>query len=106
MVWGAIGKGWLSPLVLVKGKLNSQGYIDLLNSNDIFTSLDEHFGTKQYYFEQDGAPSHTAKKTIEWMSTKDVNVIEKWPANSPDYHVSSRFGQFSRSKSKNIKLIL
>ena len=33
MVWEAIRKGWHSPLVLVKGKLNAQGYIDLLADN-------------------------------------------------------------------------
>lgn len=104
MVWGAIGKGWRSPLVLVKGKLNSQGYIDLLNSNDIFTSLDEHFGTKQYYFEQDGAPSHTAKKTIQWMSTKNVNVIEKWPANSPDLSCIEQIWSILEAKIQKYKI--
>ena len=80
MVCGAIGKGWRSPLVLVKWSKN----IDLLDSNDIFTSLDDHFGSKKYYFEHDGATCHTAKKTIEWISKKEVNIIEKWPANSPN----------------------
>lgn len=72
MVWGAIGKGWRSPLVLVKGKLNAQGYIELLDSNNIFTSLDDHFGQNNYHFEQDGAPSHTAKKTTEWIAKKKM----------------------------------
>lgn len=84
MVWGAIGKGWRSPLVLVKGKLNAQGYIDLLADNEIFSSLNEFYGEKQYFFEQDGAPSHRAKKTINWINEQDVQVIENWPANSPD----------------------
>ena len=34
-----IGKNWRSPLILVKSKLNSDGYIQLLNDNDIFSSL-------------------------------------------------------------------
>lgn len=84
MVWGAIGKGWRSPLVLVKGKLNSQGYMDLLAENEIFGSLDKFYGPQNYYFEQDGAPSHRAKKTLNWLNNQNVQVIQNWPANSPD----------------------
>lgn len=61
MVWGAIGKNWRSPLILVKGKLNSDGYIDFLQKNDIFTSLNNFYGEKNYFFEQDGAPCHRSK---------------------------------------------
>lgn len=63
MVWGAIVIGWRSPLILVKDRLNADGYIPMLNENDIFQSLNGHFGEKNFFFEQDGAPSHTAKKT-------------------------------------------
>ena len=62
MVWGAIGKRWRSPLFLVKGKLNAEGYMNLLSENEIFTSLDDFYGQKKYFFEQDGVPSHRAKK--------------------------------------------
>lgn len=84
MVWGAIGKNWRSPLILVKGKLNSDGYIDFLQKNDIFTSLNNFYGEKNYFFEQDGAPCHRSKKTINWLTNQNVNLIENWPANSPD----------------------
>ena len=35
MVCVAIGKGWRSPLVLVKEKLNAEGYMNLLSENEI-----------------------------------------------------------------------
>lgn len=45
-------------LSFVKGKLNSGGYIDFLQKNDIFTSLNNFYGEKKYFLEQDGAPCH------------------------------------------------
>lgn len=40
---------------------------------------------KKYFFEQDGAPSHRAKKkTVNWITSQNVQIIEDWPANSPD----------------------
>jgi hypothetical protein len=32
----------------------------------------------------DRAPSHAAKKTKQWLTENEVNIIEKWPGNSPD----------------------
>mgnify|MGYP001079518019 CR=1 FL=1 len=84
MVWGAIGKNWRSPLILVHGKLNSEGYINFLEKNEIFTSLNDFYGERSYFFEQDGAPCHRSKKKINWLSNQNVNLIENWPANSPD----------------------
>ena len=84
MVWGAIGKNWRSPLILVHGKLNSESYINFLEKNEIFTSLNDFYGERSYFFEQDGAPCHRSKKTINWLSNQNVNLIENWTANSPD----------------------
>ena len=84
MVWGAIGYGWRSPLVLIKGTLNSDGYINMLQDNEIFSSLNEKYGEKGYYFEQDGASCHRSKKTKDWLKTQNINSIDNWPANSPD----------------------
>jgi hypothetical protein len=83
MVWGAISKGWRSPLVVITGNLNTNGYIDLLNDNKIFQQLDEYYGNKQYYFEQDGAPPHRSKISVKWIEER-ANLIQQWPPNSPD----------------------
>ena len=39
-----------------------------------------------FIFQQDGAPSHTAKLTQDWISTNCSDFIRKdeWPPNSPD----------------------
>ena len=50
MVWGAIGVGWRSPLVLIKGRLNSEGYISMLENYQIFQSLTDFYGEKKFLF--------------------------------------------------------
>lgn len=104
MVWGAIGKGWRSPLVLVKGRLNSDGYISLLEDNEIFTSLPNFYGEKNYFFEQDGAPSHTSKKTLKFIEDKKVQVIKNWPSNSPDLTCIEQVWAILENKIKNISI--
>ena len=87
MVWGAISKSWKCPLIFVKErvKVNTDSYV-----NDILTpalaSMKEKFKNKSFTFQQDGAPSHTSKKTQKWCEehfpsfwTKDL-----WPPSSPD----------------------
>ena len=87
MVWGAISKSWKSPLIFVKEgvKVNTDSYV-----NDILTpalaSMKEKFKNKSFTFQQDGAPSHTSKKTQKWCEehfhsfwTKDL-----WPPSLPD----------------------
>ena len=75
MVWGR------SPLVLAKGRLNSSGYMSLLEDNEIFSSLTDIYGEKKIF--SDGA-CHTSKKTINYIEDKIVQVIKNWLANSPD----------------------
>jgi hypothetical protein len=37
-----------------------------------------------YVLMQDNAPSHKAKKTLEWLETNTSDYIKDWPALSPD----------------------
>ena len=41
---------------------------------------------KNYVFQQDSVPAHTAKKTIKLLKRSNVRFWEKdlWPSNSPD----------------------
>ena len=43
-------------------------------------------GRHNWTLQQDGAPSHTARNTINFLHQQNVNFIEPdmWPPNSPD----------------------
>jgi transposase len=90
MVWGAVGWNYKFKLIFVEGTLNAKRYQDMLDQNHVIESMHrhsvEHLGGIGY-FQQDGAPAHTAKKTVRWLKKKKNRIIVDWPANSPDLSV-------------------
>ncbi len=46
-------------------------------------SADQIFNDADFIFQQDLAPSHTAKSTKSWLNDHGFGVLD-WPANSPD----------------------
>jgi transposase len=63
MVWGAVGKGFKSKLVFIKGNVNTDTYIQILQ--DFFKEADEKLGYRKWVFVQDGASCHTSQKAID-----------------------------------------
>ena len=49
----------------------------------------DHFGNDAWTFQQDGAPSHTSKKTQAWCADNLPRFWTKnmWPPSSPDLNV-------------------
>ncbi|XP_076044978.1 uncharacterized protein LOC143027553 [Oratosquilla oratoria] len=66
-------------------KINSDRYI-----NDILVpaleEMKKHFKDHPFTFQQDGAPSHTSRKTQDWCSRQFPRFWSKemWPPSSPD----------------------
>lgn len=89
MVWGAIGRGFKSPLIRVRGTLKAADYQQLLLSEQIFERLNDRYGVKAYVFQQDGARPHTAATTRALLSQNVITLPERihWPASSPDLNV-------------------
>ena len=81
MFWGAISATRKSPLVVVSGTLNAQGYQSLLADQFLPWFRRQHVG--RLMFQQDNAPPHTAKTTKRFFSDNNINVLP-WPASSPD----------------------
>jgi hypothetical protein len=81
MVWGGFSYFGFSPLIRVPGRLNSEGYTDLLHHAllPILNALLPNGGL----FQQDNAPIHAAANTLQWLQDNNVNVMP-WPALSPD----------------------
>ena len=89
MFWaGIVGTELIGPFQVEEGvKLAGPTYCDLLDKS-LFTWWDKQSPNKQkkLIFQQDNAPSHTAKYTMAYLKTKGLkeSQIMTWPPNSPD----------------------
>ena len=83
MVAGGISYYGLSDLILLKGTMNDFSYEQALlyykQNYDNFTE-----NTKELYFEQDGATSHTSKRAKEILKSLYGDMIIQNPPHSPD----------------------
>ena len=82
MVWRCInarGVGFLSKMA---GRLNEEGYIDILENSLILTAylLASPCG---WILQQDNASCHTCKLVKERFDEEQITEIN-WPAQSPD----------------------
>ena len=65
-------------------KVNKQFYVSILKkAKSDFSKL---YPDNDYVFQQDGATSHTAKYTVDWMKENFPKFWkpDEWPPNSPD----------------------
>ncbi len=51
-------------------------------------SADQLFKDADFIFQQDLAPTHTAKSTKSWLNDHGVGVLD-WPLTSPEPHRES-----------------
>lgn len=82
MVWSMMSSYGTGRLHVVEGTMNAVKYIEVMK-NRMIPQAREWFGADEWVYMQDGAPCHTAKRTIEFLSNENVTVL-KWPGNSPD----------------------
>lgn len=82
MVWGAIGADGKLPLVFLEGRINAAKYIQSLDDACLSEEGSNICG-EEFIFQQDNAPVHTAKATMEYLEAMGINVLP-WPARSPD----------------------
>ena len=87
MVWAGICANGKTPLVFIDRnvKINAAVYQNDILSAYVHPWAQEHFGENQFSLQQDWAPAHGARTTIQLCELfpgfwgKDV-----WPSNSPD----------------------
>jgi hypothetical protein len=81
MVWGAIGPNFRSELIKCPPRMNGQSYVDMLDCYGLAPILNRQFGERQFWWQQDNAPSHRKgwrTDLYKWFESFG------WPAYSPD----------------------
>ena len=86
MVWGAIGKGFKSKLVIFpKGtKINQNVYQKMFLENHLIEDFLGKFGA-DLCFQQDNAPAHRALTTLSFLESWSPETL-KHPPQSPDFN--------------------
>ncbi|KAK0393131.1 hypothetical protein QR680_000070 [Steinernema hermaphroditum] len=88
MVWGGISGLGKTKLVFVpKGvKISADTYRQLILEDAVLPWAEENAENIDWCLQQDWAPAHGAKKTIEWCEANLPGFWTKsvWPSNSPD----------------------
>ncbi len=96
MVWGTVGHGFKGPLIVFPSKvskegelrqfrLDSEGYVRRCLATVVPTLVAE-----KRIFQQDGARSHVAKSTMDYLARKKVEVLADWPPYCPDLNAIER----------------
>lgn len=91
LCWAGIIDGAILPLVWFEQgvTINGERYSNLLKNN-VWQPLKTIVNRREYWFQQDGAPSHCTTANVNFLSDKfNGRVISRrspfpWPAHSPD----------------------
>ncbi len=81
MIWGGISTLGQTTLAVVRGSINSNRYIEILQEH-LLPSAISLYGDA-WRLQQDNATPHVSKSTRNWLA-ENVPQVLVWPANSPD----------------------
>lgn len=79
MVWGGIHSTGRTSLLVLRGNLNADRYVEEVLRPEVVPYTRLHGLTLQ----QDNARPHSARHTQQFLADEDVDVLP-WPAYSPD----------------------
>ncbi|KAA6377867.1 MAG: hypothetical protein EZS28_026606 [Streblomastix strix] len=85
MVWGAVTKGFKPDLFFVKGIIEIEAYLNMIQKHFIPASR-KFFGRQKFRFQQDNAPPHVSQEAIKELDKMKLELLE-WPPKSPDLNI-------------------
>jgi len=80
MVWAAFGHNGKTTNVFLDGLQNATAYQEVLHQHLLHGG---RIGGRNWKFQQDNGPLHTARTTKEWFQDHGVQVVN-WPARNQD----------------------
>ncbi|KAJ7338121.1 hypothetical protein JRQ81_010711 [Phrynocephalus forsythii] len=75
LIWGAMSSAGVSPLCFIKSRVNTAVYQEILE-HFMLPSTDELYGDADFIFQNDLAPTHTAKSTKTWLNDHGITVLD------------------------------
>ena len=85
MVWGTIGYLQNMPLSFIETRINAQQYQAMVGP--LIDQYAVDCAGLDWKFQQDNAPIHVAKSTLEHFEEYGVDLFDDWPAKSPDMNI-------------------
>lgn len=85
MIWGAIGYQKKMPLSFISTKMNAIQYQEMVCPH--FPAYGYECAGLGWQFQQDNAPVHKARSTLEYFAKHGVQLFDNWPSKSPDMNI-------------------
>jgi hypothetical protein len=74
MVFGVIGIGFESDVVVVERTIDTNPYLRNMNRLGFIDALDQKHDLFDWVFQQGGAPCHTSQSALHWLE-ESVDLI-------------------------------
>lgn len=107
MVWGGISHYGKTALKIIEDNLDGERYRRLILRGKR-AEVKRFMGSRRWWFQQDQAPCHRQKATLEFIKKNITNDIFPHPAQSPDLNpielVWARMKVFVEKNSQKIKM--
>jgi hypothetical protein len=97
MFWGAISGDGPIALAPIDGTMTAVKYVKTLETH-LVPFLENQPLSEQYILQQDNAPCHKARISMDFFKENAIDVLEKWPPYSPDLNVIENMWAYMKAK--------
>lgn len=83
MIWSCFSFYGPGRSHIVEGSMNTEWYVSEIIRNRVVQQLQQWYPDSDGVFQQDNAPCHKSKRTMEAFRANNITVMD-WPPSSPD----------------------